>query len=359
MVVVNYEIVDNVEGHDPDTQDEDADAVRRLEVQHTGGDTAWSRCYRVTAVCVVLLCVLLLTAVTVLWIRFNNLTTENNQLQTSYNNLTIERDQLQTSYNNLTIERDQFNTLTIERDQLQKDREELQRLSKQGLIYFSSSVYYISIEKKSWTESRKDCRERGADLVIINNKEEQEFISKILSRRNSWIGLSDGDREGEWKWVDGTLLNTGFWGKGEPDSAVGDEDCVVIHDHTDPVWNWSDYPCHYQIIWICEKTVVERESEREIKPTYIYSLCCPLQEFILKQLTSSSQAWIGLTDSDTEGVWKWVDDTPLTTSFWSDGEPNNAGDEDCAEIMGWKNSWNDRSCSASVRCTCEKNVFLL
>ncbi|XP_053474892.1 C-type lectin domain family 4 member F-like [Ictalurus furcatus] len=205
MVAVIYETVDNVEGHDPDTQDEDADAVRRLEVQHTGGDTAWSRCYRVTAVCVVLLCVLLLTAVTVLWIRFNNLTTENNQLQTSYNNLTKERYQLQTSYNNLTIERDQiqtsdntltterdqiqtsyntltierdqlqtsYNTLTIERDQLQKVREELQRLSKQGLIYFSSSVYYISIEKKSWTESREDCRARGADLVIINNKEEQ------------------------------------------------------------------------------------------------------------------------------------------------------------------------------------------
>ncbi|XP_053533499.1 C-type lectin domain family 17, member A isoform X2 [Ictalurus punctatus] len=246
MVVVIYEIVDNVEGHDPDTQDEDADAVRRLEVQHTGGDTAWSRCYRVTAVCVVLLCVLLLTAVTLLWIKFTILTTENNRLQTSYNTLTIERDQLQTSYNNLTIERDQMqtsdNTLTIERDQLQKVREELQKLSKQ--------------EEKSWTESRDYCRERGADLVIINSTEEQEFISEILSRRIAWIGLNDGDREGEWKWVDGTPLNTGFWGQSEPNSYAGDEDCVVTHDYTDPVWNWADYPCSRQIIWICEKTVV-------------------------------------------------------------------------------------------------------
>ncbi|KAF4071632.1 hypothetical protein AMELA_G00275580, partial [Ameiurus melas] len=108
MVVVIYEIADNVEGHDLDTQDEDADAVRCLEVQHTGGDTAWSRYYRVTAVCVVLLCVLLLTAVTVLWIKFTNLNTENNQLQTIYDHLIIERYQLQTSYNTLTIERDQL-----------------------------------------------------------------------------------------------------------------------------------------------------------------------------------------------------------------------------------------------------------
>ncbi|KAF4071627.1 hypothetical protein AMELA_G00275480 [Ameiurus melas] len=162
--------------------------------------------------------------------KFTILTTENNQLQTSYNNLTIER------------------------DQLQKGREELQKFSKQGWIYFSSSVYYISTENKNWTEGREDCRERGADLVIINNKEEQEFISKILSSRNAWIGLNDGDREGEWKWVDGTPLNTGFWGNGEPNSYAGDEDCVLIHGNYDPVRSWADYPCNNQFVWICEKT---------------------------------------------------------------------------------------------------------
>ncbi|KAF4071617.1 hypothetical protein AMELA_G00275460 [Ameiurus melas] len=190
IVVDIYESADAVRGHDPDLESQDT--RKDLDPDpHTGGDTAWSRCYRVTAVCVVLLCVLLLTAVTVLWIKFIILNTKNNQLQTIYNNLTIERDQLQTSYNNLTIERHQlqtsynnltveryqlqtsYKTLTIERDQLQKGREELQKLSKQRLIYFSSSVYYISTVNKSWTESRKDCSGRGADLVIINSKEEQ------------------------------------------------------------------------------------------------------------------------------------------------------------------------------------------
>ncbi|MCI4395049.1 hypothetical protein PGIGA_G00175930 [Pangasianodon gigas] len=57
-----------------------------------GGETAGGRCYRLTAVCVLLLCVFLLTVITVLWIKFNTLSTENNQLQTSYNTLTIERD---------------------------------------------------------------------------------------------------------------------------------------------------------------------------------------------------------------------------------------------------------------------------
>ncbi|KAM9449843.1 uncharacterized protein Hap1MRO34_022305 [Clarias gariepinus] len=190
----------------------------------SGGATAWGRCYRGTAVCMLLLCVLLLTAITVLWIKYITLNTENNQLQTSFNNLTIERDQLQTSFNNLTIERDQlqtsynnltierdqlqtsynnltiernqlqssYNNLTIERDQLQTsnnnlttERNQLQRdeyprtfcdlagTDKGRCFNFSSSFYFMSDEKKNWTESRRDCRDKGADLVIINIMEEQ------------------------------------------------------------------------------------------------------------------------------------------------------------------------------------------
>ncbi|KAF5880170.1 antigen like protein, partial [Clarias magur] len=167
------------------------------------GDTAWSRCYRVSAVCVVLLCVLLLTAITLLWIKFSMLNTENNQLQTRYNNLTIERNQLQTSYNNLTIERDK---LKKERDVYLKT---FCDLDKGRCVSFSSSLYFMSTEKKNWTESRQDCRDKGADLVIINSAEEQDFITKQLNGAHAWIGLSDRDTEGEWKWVDGTLLTSG------------------------------------------------------------------------------------------------------------------------------------------------------
>jgi len=41
-----------------------------------------------------------------------------------------------------------------------------------GWIYYQSSLYFISSvnEKKNWTESRRYCRERGADLIIINNR---------------------------------------------------------------------------------------------------------------------------------------------------------------------------------------------
>uniref|UniRef100_A0A3B4C4T3 C-type lectin domain-containing protein n=1 Tax=Pygocentrus nattereri TaxID=42514 RepID=A0A3B4C4T3_PYGNA len=198
-----------------------------------------------------------------------NLVKERDQLQTSYTNLAKERDQLQTSYTNLAKERDQLqasNTnLAKERDQLQasntnlaKERDTLQRklseldgnINKAGWMYFRSSIYYMSTEKKSWTESRQDCKNKGADLVIINSREEQ-FVEMIRKGQEAWIGLSDINQENGWKWVDGSTLNTRFWCSREPNNYEGNEDCVI----TDILNTWNDIKCSVRISWICEKKV--------------------------------------------------------------------------------------------------------
>ncbi|KAI4882014.1 hypothetical protein NFI96_007628, partial [Prochilodus magdalenae] len=80
------------------------------------------------------------------------------------------------------------------------------KLRSEGWRKFGGSYYYISTESKNWNKSRQDCRERGADLVIINSREEQEFIEK--ENKYVWIGLSKEGGEGQWKWVDGSVLNT-------------------------------------------------------------------------------------------------------------------------------------------------------
>eukprot|EP00063_Salmo_salar_P063220 XP_014038055.1 PREDICTED: killer cell lectin-like receptor subfamily B member 1A isoform X1 [Salmo salar] len=82
------------------------------------------------------------------------------------------------------------------------------RSCPEGWRRFGCSCYYVSTEGKSWEESRQDCLERGADLVIINSEEEQTFINGFESLIFSWIGLTDSVTEGTWKWVDGTLLTT-------------------------------------------------------------------------------------------------------------------------------------------------------
>uniref|UniRef100_A0A3Q1J0I9 C-type lectin domain-containing protein n=1 Tax=Anabas testudineus TaxID=64144 RepID=A0A3Q1J0I9_ANATE len=64
----------------------------------------------------------------------------------------------------------------------------------------------MSSSEKSWQESRNDCLQKGTDLVIINSSGEQDFIRGWKKR--TWIGLTDKQTEGTWRWVDGTVLTT-------------------------------------------------------------------------------------------------------------------------------------------------------
>ncbi|XP_037388531.1 CD209 antigen-like protein C isoform X1 [Pygocentrus nattereri] len=252
QMMVIYESADSVRGHDPITETEDTNTKKTQQTRKKESHTADSRFYRLTAVCLGLLCVLLLTATIALWIKLYSLMTSKEQLQT---NLTKERDQLQTSYTNLTIERDQLQT---QRDALQKGMSELEKhINKPEWSYYNYSIYYISTETKTWKKSREDCRERGADLLIINSREEQDFIEKFRRRgQKAWIGLTDSETEGVWKWVDGSALTTKFWRSGEPNSS-GDEDCVVTGHASDPVYSWANYFCNNKFVCICEKRIYE------------------------------------------------------------------------------------------------------
>uniref|UniRef100_A0A3P9MCZ9 C-type lectin domain-containing protein n=1 Tax=Oryzias latipes TaxID=8090 RepID=A0A3P9MCZ9_ORYLA len=118
-------------------------------------------------------------------------------------------------------------------------------------IRFGSFCYFFSEESKSWNEAREFCRAREADLVVINSKEENEFISK-LKKQKVWIGLSDRDLEGTWKWVDGSSL-TLFWASDQPDNHKGGEDCGHMLAYNEFPGRWNDVQCSFTMQWICEK----------------------------------------------------------------------------------------------------------
>uniref|UniRef100_A0A668A7N4 C-type lectin domain-containing protein n=1 Tax=Myripristis murdjan TaxID=586833 RepID=A0A668A7N4_9TELE len=191
---------------------------------------------RAAAVCLGLLCLLLLATVISLVVHYNksdcNLSRERDEFQTKFNNLTEEKHQLQMEIERLTLKIIGMRTPCSD-----------------GWIHFSSSCYFISSESKSWNASRQDCLRRGADLVIINSREENVRGLEI----RLWIGLSDLETEGKWKWLDGSSLSYTYWGPGEPNSDGGkNEDCGEIRFH-DRRNRWNDESCGSSNFWICEK----------------------------------------------------------------------------------------------------------
>ncbi|XP_055765961.1 CD209 antigen-like [Salvelinus fontinalis] len=225
-----YETSDGFEDDEPDAmKNTDIDGqlysnVRAFKPSPRDGvvasdpDSSGNRPFLVAAVCLGLLCVLL-AGIIGLSVYYNRAIKDSedkrNNLSRSCSlyktNATAERDQLQTRYNNVTKERDQlqtrYNNLTKEKGHIQAKLFVIEQHCQEGWRYFDSSLYFLSTEEKTWEKSRQDCQGRGADLVIINSREEQTFVFNLHLR--AWIGLTDSVTEGTWKWVDGTPLTTG------------------------------------------------------------------------------------------------------------------------------------------------------
>ncbi|XP_051560252.1 C-type lectin domain family 4 member F-like isoform X2 [Myxocyprinus asiaticus] len=176
-----------------------------------------SRCFVLSAVCLGLICVLLVSGIIMMHIknmaereesnlRYRNVVIQSNQttnmLQVKYNELTAEKDQLQGSLTFLIQERQDLETI-VESLSNELKKKAPERVKANGWHW-----YFISSEEKSWSDSRQFCRDHGGDLVIINSEEEQMFITSLI-KDYVWIGLSDIKKEGNMTWVDNSPLMKG------------------------------------------------------------------------------------------------------------------------------------------------------
>ncbi|XP_073770828.1 uncharacterized protein si:ch73-122g19.1 [Danio rerio] len=224
-IYITAEAVRNMK-HGNNTKDFNTQISEFQTPQHTGSNSVKNRNSRAALVCLVLLCFLLLTAVIVLsvfiYTNNTNYTEERRQLITNISNITEKSNQLIHKNTNLLNETDQ---LKWKKDNLLNQLKII--LTAGGWTYNQSSFYYKSNALKSLDESRSDCIARGADLIIINNSEEQDFVKRMAGSA-VWIGLNDTVAEGIWTWVDGSALNNNlsFWASKEPNGGRG-ENCAV------------------------------------------------------------------------------------------------------------------------------------
>ncbi|XP_030197742.1 C-type lectin domain family 4 member M-like isoform X2 [Gadus morhua] len=124
-----------------------------------------------------------------------------------------------------------------------------------GWDKFGCKCYFFSNEQESWIKSRELCVSRGADLVVVDNKEEMDFISG--HGRTIWLGATDEASEGMWRWVDGNVLSLDnpSWFSGKPDGGM-DKNCLR-NDWEDTNFKWMDERCKEINYRLCEYNLIK------------------------------------------------------------------------------------------------------
>ena len=149
--------------------------------------------------------------------------------------------------------------------------------------------YLFGDEKKNWTAAEDFCRGEGGHLATVDTNATKEFVLEGLTRRNSaliWIGGSDIEEEGVWKWTDCTQWEVEFWAPRQPTNLFNNEDCLQLvlrwDTRPDHSGKWNDEPCVQKYEFLCSKKIC-----RSIKGKT--SCSCNFSFNLLKVITISSQ----------------------------------------------------------------------
>ncbi|XP_060545279.1 C-type lectin domain family 2 member F-like isoform X1 [Pantherophis guttatus] len=122
-------------------------------------------------------------------------------------------------------------------------------------MQLSEKCYFFRNRKMNWESSQRFCQEEDAELMVVSNKDEMQFLKfhasmhyyldpKTYKYDKFWIGLVYDIAERKWLWLDGTAYKPSRYG------ILGDHGCAYIQNDT-----LHSQPCGKVAKSICETTV--------------------------------------------------------------------------------------------------------
>merc|ERR1712179_135620 len=140
---------------------------------------------------------------------------------------------------------------------------------RNGWIKYNESCYLFAGMLSDWGEAEVLCISLyGAYLAEIETGDENNFIKQeakinfASAPKGSgyWIGGSDVEVEGVFKWVKSDhRFQFTDWAIGNPRDSGHYEDCVHLIPSVN--FRWNDVSCSAQAYYICEKPVTNPNAE--------------------------------------------------------------------------------------------------
>jgi len=244
----------------------------------------------------------------------------------------------------------------------------------------TSHRYRVIPDLLDYDAATAACAAEGAHPVTIDDDPENQYVHS-LALVDTWIGYDDLTTEGTFRWIDSASSGYTAWGGGQPDDNPI-EDCVEIR--ADGTWNDRDCATLRPVVCECDPAIQPRpvpacqttgtatpvHGRRYFARTDAAGWSAALAdcESIGATLIAVSDAdenavadglltqpiWIGLSDQQTEGNFRWVNRAPTNYTNWEASAPTIGGDgRDCVLLGSPTGEWTDAPCGDAHAYVCE------
>ncbi|NXM05193.1 MRC1 protein, partial [Tyrannus savana] len=263
----------------------------------------------------------------------------------------------------------------------------------EGWLPYGGHCFMIHRDPKEWREALISCNASSGNLASIHNPEEHDFILSQLGYKavdELWIGLNDLKTQMYFEWSDGTPVTYAKWLPGEPTHEVtGQENCVIMAGKDG---YWADNTCDRKLGYICRRDPLQGVSETaktdpaclmgwerhgfycylvghisvtfsEAKKTcersngYLTSIGDRYEQAYLTSLTGLSSEkyfWIGLSDVEERGSFKWVTGEGVLYTNWNAAMPGNEGGCVALRTGNAAGLWDVQNCEVKAKFLCKK-----
>ncbi|NXS81839.1 MRC1 protein, partial [Erpornis zantholeuca] len=258
---------------------------------------------------------------------------------------------------------------------------------------YGGHCFMVHRDPRVWREALISCNESNGNLASIHNPEEHGFILLALGYKpvdELWIGLNDLKTQMYFEWSDGTPVTYTKWLPGEPThEVIGQEDCVIMAGKDG---YWADSACDRKFGYICRRDPLQGVSGTAKadpacpKGWERYGCCCYLVGHIsvtfseakktcerssgyltsigdryeqayltsLIGLSSEKYFWIGLSDMEEKGSFKWVTGEGVLYTNWNAAMPGKEAGCVALRTGNAAGLWDVQSCEVKAKFLCKK-----